>query len=230
MSKLLRLGDITLEIKNFNNDFLLLRTTEREKLGALGKAIFENNYDFVEEVIVTEVEICLKLKASFQEKKLETFDNLFLRESMEIRTFNLPVYFNDHGDWSIVKNTTGLEKSEIISKLTNSRFSVAMFGFLPGFLYLDGLDESLFVPRKKVPSKYVQANSIAIGGKYLGLYSLDSPGGWNVIGETPIKLLHIPELPPLQINLGDKLQLVSIDKQEFEQLIHQQVSLITYNA
>ena len=74
------------------------------------------------------------------------------------------------------------------------------------------------MPRKANPEKYVAANSLAIGGKYLGLYALDSPGGWNVIGKTPISMLQIPNLPPVAVNLGDKIKLQAISASEYEAL------------
>ena len=105
-----------------------------------------------------------------------------------------------------------------------------MFGFLPGFIYLDGLDASLHVPRKTIPSKYVKANSIAIGGKYIGLYSIDSPGGWQVIGQTPISILEIPQLPPVEMNLGDRIKLKAIDATEFENILQKKITLKEYNG
>ena len=224
----LELFNSSIEVVNFNNDFLLLRSEESSLLAKIGKALFQRKFEFVDEVIVTEMEICLKLNAHFTPSKIELLNQIEQHQSTAPCTYKLPIYFDVHEDWEQVQRVTGFQKEEIISKLIALDFSIAMFGFLPGFLYLSGLNPSLHVPRKRVPSKYVSANSLAIGGRYLGLYSLDSPGGWHVIGKTPLSLLEMQELPPLALNLGDKIKLHAIDKSEYEHLLQQQLSLKAY--
>jgi len=219
----------TLDIKNFNNDFLILKSADQTYLADLGKSIFFEKLDFVEEVIVTEVEICLKLNQNFDEEKIKLLMNLDFEKKSKTQLYHLPVFFDEHEDWKNVTSVSGFSKKEIIEKLVATDFSIAMLGFLPGFIYLDGLDSSLHIPRKTIPSKYVKANSIALGGKYVGLYSIDSPGGWHVIGEIPISLLEIPNLPPIEINLNDKIKLQPIDKTEFENILQKQISLKKYN-
>lgn len=228
MSTSLQLFNSSIEVSNYNNDFLILRATLNSELGQIGKAIFQQKFDFVDEVIVTEVEICLKLNANFDASKLEKLKNIEQGEGKAQKAYELPIYFNDHEDWAVVEKITGFSKEDIVSKLEATDFSIGMFGFLPGFLYIDGLDPSLHVPRKTVPSKYIKANSIAIGGKYLGLYSLDSPGGWHVIGQLAIPILEIPNLPPVTLNLGDKINLRSINKREYDELVEKQISLKEY--
>lgn len=194
-----------MNIKNYNNDFLIIKSDK--ELQQIGKAIFEQNFDFVTEVIVTEKEVCVQLNDLFEVEKLDLFHNLQFTKKGTSKTYELPVYFTNHEDWKRVEAVTGFSKKAIIEKLISTEFSIAMFGFLPGFLYLDGLDESLHVPRKAVPSKYVEANSIAIGGQYLGLYSVESPGGWNVIGKVDVSILDLSSIPPVKMNLGDKIKL-----------------------
>ncbi len=194
-----------MNIKNYNNDFLIIKSDK--ELQQIGKAIFEQNFDFVTEVIVTEKEVCVQLNDLFEVEKLDLFHNLQFTKKGTSKTYELPVYFTNHEDWKRVEAVTGFSKKAIIEKLISTEFSIAIFGFLPGFLYLDGLDESLHVPRKAVPSKYVEANSIAIGGQYLGLYSVESPGGWNVIGKVDVSILDLSSIPPVKMNLGDKIKL-----------------------
>lgn len=219
-----------LDIKNFNNDFLILKSKDQSYLAEMGKFIFDKKFDFVDQVIVTEVEICLKVNLNFHESKIELLQKNELGEKTKNTTFKLPIYFSDHEDWKNVKYVTGFSKKEIIEKLLKTDLSISMFGFLPGFLYLSGLDPSLYVPRKTIPSKYIKANSIALGGKYVGLYSIDSPGGWHVIGQIPISILKTSQLPPVDINLGDQLKLHPIAKEEFEELLKKNISLKDYNG
>lgn len=229
-SKSLHLNNSDFEVQNFNNDFLLIRAMEEGTLATLGKLLFEKQFDFIDEVIVTEQEICLKLNELFDDQKTALLTKLQASNQSVTNTYRLPIYFSDHDDWQKVCAHTGFGKEEIIQQLLETDFTVAMFGFLPGFIYLNGLPENLHIPRKSVPAKYVKANSVAIGGKYLGLYALDSPGGWHVIGRVPLSILQIPQLPPLPLNLEDRIQCVRITAEEYAHINTQQLNLITYNA
>jgi KipI family sensor histidine kinase inhibitor len=229
-SRSLHLHNSEFKVQNFNNDFLLIQATEEGTLATLGKLLFEKKFDFIDEVIVTEKEVCLKLNGLFDDQKVDLFTTLQPSNQQPTNTYRLPIYFADHEDWQEVCTHTGFSKEEIIEQLLATEFAVAMFGFLPGFIYLNGLPKALQVPRKSVPAKYVKANSVAIGGKYLGLYALDSPGGWHVIGQVPVSILQIPQLPPLPLNLEDRMQCVRITAEEFAQINTQQLNLIAYNA
>lgn len=226
----MKLPNPILEIKNYSNDFLIVKSSNPTYLTQFGKFIFRKNFDFVEEVIVTPMEICIKLNDHFEESKIELLQKIEEEETNQSTTYRLPIYFNDHEDWENVKSITGFSKKEIIEKLIATKFSIAMFGFLPGFIYLDGLDASLHIPRKTIPSKYVKANSIALGGKYVGLYSIDSPGGWHVVGQIPISILKIPQLPPVEMNVRDQIILYPINQIEFENIQQKQISLKKYNS
>lgn len=229
-SRSLHLHNSDFQVQNFNNDFLLIRATQEGTLAALGKLIYERKFDFIDEVIVTEREICLKLNALFDNQKMELLSTLQPAKQQASNTYRLPIYFADQEDWKGVSTSTGLSKEEVIEQVLATDFTVAMFGFLPGFIYLNGLPEHLHVPRKSVPAKYVKANSVAIGGKYLGLYALDSPGGWHVIGRVPVSILQLPQLPPLPLNLQDRMKCVRITPEEFTHINAQQLNLIAYNA
>jgi KipI family sensor histidine kinase inhibitor len=219
-----------LEIKNYNNDFLILKSKNQSFLTEIGKSVFMERLDFIDEVIVTPIEICLKLNENFEESKIEQLQKVEQKVIIKFKTYKLPVYFNEHEDWENVKSQTSFSKKEIIEKLITCNYSISMFGFLPGFIYMEGLDPSLYVSRKTIPSKYVKANSLALGGKYVGLYSIDSPGGWYVIGQIPVSILEIPQLPPVAMNLGDQIVLHPIDKIEFEYILQKQISLKEYNG
>jgi len=104
-----------------------------------------------------------------------------------------------------------------------------MFGFLPGFVYMNGLDKNLHTPRKSTPSKYIAANSLAIGGSYLGIYSLPSPGGWHVVGKLACPIINLPNVPPILISENHKLKIESIDAKSYQALQHDQIDIISYN-
>ena len=220
--KSLRLNNTEIKVTNYHDDFLLLTATDGKPLTQIGHAIFEQKPDFADEVIVTETEICLKLNQNFHSEKLRQLGNILSKTQTAFsapQIHTIPVYFQTTEDWKTVENHTGLSKTQIIEKLTHTTFSLAVFGFLPGFLYLDGLDKSLHIPRKTVPAKYTEAGSVALGGKYLGLYSIDSPGGWHIIGKTPLSVLRKGKLPPVLLHPGDEVRIEAIDKAEYERRI-----------
>ncbi len=92
-----------------------------------------------------------------------------------------------------------------------------MIGFLPGFAYMGKLDESIFTNRKDTPTS-IAAGSVAIAGNQTGIYPVDSPGGWNVIGQTPYKIFDVNKEQPCLMNMGDLVQFKAITFAEFEQM------------
>jgi inhibitor of KinA len=99
-------------------------------------------------------------------------------------------------------------------------YYVYMIGFTPGFPYLGGLDERLFTPRKKEPRKLVSAGSVGIADRQTGIYSIESPGGWQLIGKTPLRLFDRQRPDPFLLSPGDSLQFVPITEDEFESYSH----------
>jgi inhibitor of KinA len=85
-------------------------------------------------------------------------------------------------------------------------YVVHMIGFLPGFPYLGGLDQRLEMPRRATPRTRVPAGSVAIGGAHTGVYTIDSPGGWHVIGRTPLRLFDVERDPPAMLGIGDRVR------------------------
>ncbi len=111
-----------------------------------------------------------------------------------------------------------LTRQQVIEQHCQPVYWVAMLGFLPGFVYLSGLKQSLFCPRKQTPSLSVAPGSIAIGNQQTGIYSLASPGGWNVIGRTPRQLFTPNTTPPISIGPLDEIQFVAISAQSFSRI------------
>lgn len=116
-----------------------------------------------------------------------------------------------------------ISTDEIVKQHTETLYWVAMLGFLPGFIYLSGLKKSLYCPRKESPSLSISPGSIAIGDKQTGLYSLASPGGWNVIGRTPIQLLTNNAEKPIVFSPLDEIKFVSISEQAFVQIKNESI-------
>jgi len=111
-------------------------------------------------------------------------------------------------DWEDVIRITGLSKTEIIQKHTAAEYQVEMMGFVPGFIYLSGMNETLHCPRKENPRVRVPAGAVGIGGTQTGIYALESPGGWQIIGQTDVTLFDPKAVPPNRLNVGDKVRFV----------------------
>lgn len=119
-------------------------------------------------------------------------------------------------DLAELAKANGLSITELIELHTSPRYKVYFLGFLPGFPYLGGLDSRLYVKRRKEPRPKIAQGSVGIGGGQTGIYPKDSPGGWNIIGKTPLSLFDASSEPPNQINSGDFIKFEPITKTEFE--------------
>ena len=115
--------------------------------------------------------------------------------------------------------TKEMSISEIIQLHSNKIYTVYFMGFLPGFLYLGGLDSKLELARKKTPSLDVKKGAVAIGGNQTGIYPQDSPGGWHVIGNSPLEFFNPNESPPCIISAGDKVRFVPITRSEHSEIL-----------
>lgn len=101
---------------------------------------------------------------------------------------------------------TGLTAAEVIEIHSSSTYTVQMLGFMPGFPYLSGLDARLIVPRKNVPRLKVSAGSVGLAGQQTGIYPLDLPGGWQIIGRTSVQLFDLQKTHPVLLTAGDVLR------------------------
>lgn len=216
----LKLRDGTTAQATDYGDFVLLRRTidGQNSLASFGRSIFEQDLSFVEEVIATEIEICLKLNCDFDadcQRELEQIE--VIAGNTKHQSIELPILFTDHDDWSRISKQTGISRAKYQQHLLECRFTVAMNGFLPGFVYLSGLPEELQVPRKATPSTRTSSNAFAIGGKYAGIYSLPSPAGWNIVGQIADHLFDQQLIPPVKLRAGDSVKLIQVDEVEFEQ-------------
>ena len=111
-----------------------------------------------------------------------------------------------------------LTTSEIISLHSSQIYTVYFIGFLPGFLYLGGLDKKLHIPRKSNPRLRVEKGSVAIGGSQTGIYPSMSAGGWHIIGNSPISFFDIELKDPCFAKSGDEIQFIPIDFDKHHQI------------
>lgn len=144
------------------------------------------------------------------ENALRTFD--VTQRYAEERIIEIPVcYGGDFGpDLKYVSEVHDLTEKEVIDIHTEAIYSVHMIGFAPGFPYLGGLSEKIATPRRELPRVQVPAGSVGIAGTQTGIYSISTPGGWQLIGQTPTKLFHPSENPPSLLRTGDKIKFIPI--------------------
>lgn len=122
-------------------------------------------------------------------------------------------------DLDEVARLTELTQAEVISLHTEPLYTVSAVGFLPGFPYLSGLPAKLNLPRRSTPRTSISPGSVAIAAGQAGIYPLNSPGGWHVLGRTPVRLFTPEADPPTLLSPGDTLRFQPISARKFEQLV-----------
>jgi len=130
----------------------------------------------------------------------------------ETRTVEIPVCYGGAAgpDLEDVARHTGLTPERVIESHSAAAYRVYFLGFSPGFPYLGGLPPELSTPRLSAPRKRVPAGSVAIGGSQTGVYPVDSPGGWRIIGRTSLRLFDAAAEPPALLRIGDTVRFIPI--------------------
>jgi inhibitor of KinA len=142
----------------------------------------------------------------------------------DVRVVEIPVcYGGDYGeDLGTLALAHDLAPARLVELHAAPLYFVGMLGFMPGFPYLCGLDERLVTARRATPRARVPAGSVAIGGEHTGIYPLASPGGWHLIGRTPLRLFDPHARPPSLLLAGDRVRFVPITLETFEQMAQAQ--------
>jgi len=136
-------------------------------------------------------------------------------------TIEIPVLYGGEAgpDIGFVAEHNGLTSEEVVHIHTTGSYLIYMLGFTPGFPFLGGLSERLFTPRLKTPRTVVPAGSVGIANNQTGIYSIDSPGGWQLIGRTPIKLYDPKRKDPILLRAGNYLKFRSITEKEYQEIL-----------
>ena len=136
------------------------------------------------------------------------------------RIFEIPVcYGGKYGpDINTIADNARLSVEEVIKIHSSKDYLIYMLGFLPGFCYLGGLDERIHTPRLANPRIKIPAGSVGIGGSQTGIYPLDSPGGWQLMGMTPVKTYDPVQETPILVQAGDYIRFVPISEQEYARI------------
>ncbi len=148
------------------------------------------------------------------------YSNSFESKEIKSRLWEIPVCYSPTlaPDLKSFSKAKSLTVDEVISLHTAVIYKVYFLGFLPGFCYLGGLNDRLFLPRKSTPSLEVKKGSVAIGGNQTGIYPLDSPGGWHVIGKCPLNFFDANLDGPSHIIPNDNVQFMSISEKKYNDI------------
>ncbi|WP_281543071.1 5-oxoprolinase subunit PxpB [Maribacter aestuarii] len=152
-------------------------------------------------------------------KKINSwYDKVKERKPRQRYLWRLPVSYDKEFGIDLKEISEKLNKSveEIIALHTGEIYTVYGIGFLPGFMYLGGLNEALELPRKASPRLKVAPGSVAIAGKQTGIYPQESPGGWNIIGSCTVPIFNLQNENPCFVNVGDKIQFYEISRAEYD--------------
>ncbi|WP_125153158.1 5-oxoprolinase subunit PxpB [Clostridium rectalis] len=130
------------------------------------------------------------------------------------------IYGNQYGpDIEFVAWHNNITEDEVIKLHSSVDYLIYMLGFTPGFTYLGGLPKELETPRLSTPRTKIPAGSTGIAGKQTGIYPIESPGGWQLIGKTPLRLYDSNRKPPIVLNPGDYLRFVPIDEKDYKRIL-----------
>lgn len=154
---------------------------------------------------------------ALKEKISQLAVNLTGTSAKERHIWQIPCCYGSHfgPDLADLEKHSGLTRDEIISIHSNTEYKIYMLGFLPGFVYLGGLDVQLHMPRLSTPRIKIPQGAVGIGGSQTGVYPLDSPGGWRLIGSTPVDFYDPDREEPVLCRAGDYIRFVPITSSDY---------------
>ncbi|MBQ4805294.1 5-oxoprolinase subunit PxpB [Aquimarina sp. MMG015] len=225
-------SDIKFQYKRYNENAILVQGPQEVDEILLELLIFykksiEKFYDkLIVEVILSYNSLLIYYVSSIEDvySEILTLKSLFLsgfkNMSLKKRLWQVPVYYAPAlaPELPFYAENKSMSIDEVIALHTTPLYTVYFIGFLPGFLYLGGLDKKLSTPRKSIPSSKLEKGSVAVGGDQTGVYPCDSPGGWHVIGRTPLSFFDIDSKECCFVRPGDKIQFISISENNYNDI------------
>lgn len=227
-----------LEYKLINEETIMIYFEQQidpstfKEVQKIEKYIKDQQHEAIIEVIPSYRAIMLHIDITKQslakvvnELKLEQLSKLDFDENLnKVKTISLPViYGGNYGpDIQEVATHNQLSIEEVIKLHTENTYLIYMLGFMPGFPFLGGLNSKLATPRREEPRTSIPAGSVGIANNQTGLYPKKSPGGWQIIGRTPITVFDILRTPMCLYESGDYIKFYSIDESTFEQIVEAQ--------
>ncbi|MDG2341794.1 MAG: 5-oxoprolinase subunit PxpB [Cytophagales bacterium] len=220
----------SLNITPSGDSILIINSTNQitlDNLSSIVDKIKSSNIPEIEDIIILKDHIGLIYNpyiTSYNECKSKIISSI-TRNSKKIsnkkkRIWKIPICYHTDlaNDINDVSKKLNINTKEFIRIHNKSSYMVDMIGFLPGFLYLGGLNNLISLPRKQTPRKIIPKGSIGIANNQTGIYNIESPGGWNIIGRTPCELFDKNSDPPIKIQQGDTINFYEIDINEFNRI------------
>ena len=198
-----------------------------EDLSSIADKIKSSNMPEVEDTIILKDHIGLIYNpyiATYNKLKSKIISSIARNpkriSNKKNRIWEIPICYHTDlaNDINNVSKKLDMDTKEFIRIHNKSSYMVDMIGFLPGFLYLGGLNNLISLPRKKTPRKIIPKGSIGIANNQTGIYNIESHGGWNIIGRTPYELFDKNSDPPIKIQQGDTINFYEIDINEFNRI------------
>jgi len=221
-----------LRYKPFGERSILIEWPER-----IDENILQDIIRFKDQIYKNNIKVIVELKIAYNSLLIiyntvcRNFENdvIFLKKlykTLKIEHDNvsnrwkIPVCYDSiFGiDLEAISKEKDLSVTEIINRHSKAFYTVYFIGFLPGFLYLGGLDKTIFMPRKMSPRLKVEKGAVAIGGNQTGIYPNESPGGWNIIGNSPVSFFDMNKEVPCFANPGDQIIFQSISFNEYKNI------------
>ncbi len=139
------------------------------------------------------------------------------QDESQQRRIEIPVYYGEEVglDLQDIAEKSGLSIEQIIQMHSEKIYAVFALGFSPGFAYLGSVDTPIAIPRKETPRLAIAKGSLGIAGEQTAVYPFESPGGWNIIGRTPLELVDYSQQPPCIFEVGDSVKFNPISRAEF---------------
>jgi len=199
--------------------------------------INNKNIEGIEETVPTYRSLTIyynpqKIKYADLSKKLKELEKSVTEITLPADyVTELPVvYGGEHGpDLEFVAQDNKLSTKEVIKIHSQKEYFIYMLGFSPGFAYLGGMSDKIATPRLEKPRMKVLGGSVGIAGKQTGIYPIESPGGWQIIGRTPVKLFDPQKEPPFLLKSGDYIKFYPINQEQFKE-IEKKVNQGNYNC
>lgn len=202
----------SLEIKNFN-DFLVSKNLP--ELNDIIPSYHTLTLIYKIELINDPLKFANNLIEEYLVQTLTTKEDLFHKNIIEV-----PVCFDENFGFDLknISDQFNLSVAEIIEIYTEKIYQVYCLGFMPGFAYMGEVPSKIQIPRHNKPRKNVTAGSVGIAGPQTGIYPMNSPGGWQIIGRTPLKIFDMHPAILSKFKMGDQVKFYSISFAEFDTL------------
>lgn len=228
-----------MEIKSFGADGMLIKLEQQISLDIAVQVNGLSQHLKKHEAILSTIPAYCSITLSYDNRKtnfealktyVESYKFEAAQEAKASKLLSIPVcYDTEFGlDLNSLAETIGLTSKALIELHSQSTYHTYMIGFLPGFPYLGKTVDQLGCKRLKTPRKEVKAGSVGLAGHQTGIYPINAPGGWQIIGRTPLPIFQVKDTQEWLFHAGDKVQFKPIDRNTFK-VIEQQIADNTFN-